>query len=253
MTKRRAGRLPGSSSSPGEPGTTASGTGGAERGPATRRPRGRSRGGARQWLLLVAIGVLAAVLVRGFVVQTFYVPSASMENTLLENDRIVALRLGYGPGAMRRGDVIVFDGRGSFDPDDTPTSPLPRAVDAVRSWVGIGGSAIYVKRVIGLPGDHVRCCDARGRITVNGTPLTEPYLYPGNNPSDQAFDITVPAGRLWVMGDHRADSADSRAHLGDAGGGTVPQSRVVGRVLGIWWPVDRWTGIGRQHYAGLGQ
>jgi signal peptidase I len=100
---------------------------------------------------------------------------------------------------------------------------------------------ILIKRVIGLPGDEVACCDAQGRVTVNGVPLNEQsYLYPGNTPSESRFNISVPPGRLWVMGDHRDISDDSRSHQGQPGGGTIPESAVVGRAFVIIWPLSRW-------------
>jgi signal peptidase I len=115
----------------------------------------------------------------------------------------------------------------------------------VGAFLGVSPSETdFTKRVIGLPGDHVVCCDAAGRITVNDRPLEEPYVMNGDAPSTTAFDVVVPSGRLWVMGDHRSDSADSRAHLGDPGGGTVPVDRVVGKVVGRFWPLGRIGGLG---------
>ena len=101
----------------------------------------------------------------------------------------------------------------------------------------------FVKRVVGLPGDHVQCCDVQGRVLVNGTPVSEPYLFPGDSPSAVVFNVTVPDGKLWVMGDHRSESADSRAHLGDPGGGMVPESKVVGRVMAVIWPPAHWGAV----------
>jgi signal peptidase I len=151
-----------------------------------------------------------------------------MENTLRPGDRILVDRLSYRLHGIRRGDVVVFDG-----------------TEAFGSLNG-GGTTDYVKRVVGLPGDRVVCCDERGRIEVNGSPLDESsYLHPGDDPSALRFDVRVPADRLWLMGDHRSDSLDSRAHLGDPGGGFVPVDKVLGRVLVVVWPLDRLgTGVG---------
>lgn len=173
-------------------------------------------------LLLVAL--LGIVLVRSFLVRSYVIPSASMEPTLRVGDRILVDLLTYRTGEIRRGDVVVFDGSGTFvDPG--------------------GGEHMIVKRVIGLPGERVACCDAGGRVTVDGVPLEEPYLYPGDRPSEQPFEVVVPPGRVWVMGDHRSESADSRAHLGDPGGGTVALGRIVGRAEAVYWPWHRVGGL----------
>jgi len=193
---------------------------------------------------LIAVAVTIAVI-RALVVQSFVVPSASMEPTVEVGDRVMVSRLSYVFGDIQRGDVIVFDGSGVFDPtDDGPDTLLGdvgRALGALFSMPV--GSHDYVKRVIGLPGDRVVCCDALGRITVNGQALDETYLADGDSASDVAFDVQVPDDRLWVMGDHRSESADSRAHLGSPGGGTVPTDQVVGKVVGIYWPLARIGGL----------
>jgi len=108
----------------------------------------------------------------------------------------------------------------------------------------------FIKRVIGVPGDHVVCCDSQGRITVNGVPLSEDYLFPGDAPSEQDFNVTVPAGRLWVMGDHRSSSSDSRYHTGDPGGGTIAIDRVVGRAFVVVWPFSDWSWLSRPETFG---
>ena len=193
-------------------------------------------------LLLVAFGI--AFLVKTFLVQAFYIPSGSMENTLAVGDRVLVNKLVYQVRDIQRGDVVVFNGVDSFTPE-VSIKPPGDAVGKVADWLGrTFGFAPpderdFVKRVIGVAGDHVVCCDARGRITVNGVALDETgYLYPGNNPSDTPFDVIVPEGKLWVMGDHRAASSDSRAHLGDPGGGFVPTDRVIGRAFVIVWPMS---------------
>jgi signal peptidase I len=220
-------------------------TAGAGQAPPARpvlppRPGPRLRGRfLRDFLLLVGLAVLFTVPARAFVAQAFLVPTGSMADTLHPGDRVLVSKLVSHFGGVRRGDIVVFSGTGSWGP-----AP-PRAAGLLARWyrdaltaTGLASNGTdYIKRVIGLPGDHVACCDARGLITVNGVPLHEgDYLYPGERPSDQPFHVTVPPGRLWVMGDHRADSDDSRGHRDDPGSGTIPESAVVGRAFVIVWP-----------------
>ncbi|MEF2528720.1 MULTISPECIES: signal peptidase I [Streptomyces] len=193
------------------------------------------------------LGVACTVfllLLAGFVVQPFLIPSRSMEPTLRVGDRLLVNKLAYRFGDVpRRGDVVVFDGTGSFvpEPDGAP-GPLAGLVGGAASALGIGGPSDtdFVKRVVGVGGDDVVCCDARGRLAVNGVPLAEPYLYPGDAPSKVPFRIVVPLDHLWVMGDHRSQSRDSRDHLGAPGGGMVPVEKVIGRADWIGWPPSRW-------------
>jgi signal peptidase I len=191
-------------------------------------------------LLLLAFGL--AFLIKTFVVQAFFIPSGSMEQTLQIGDRVLVNKVVYHTRGIQRGDVVVFNGVDSFTPEVQITPPTD-AGGRVVEWFGrTFGFAPpderdFVKRVIGIPGDHVVCCTKSGQITVNGVALDESsYLYPGNAPSEQRFDVVVPAGKLWVMGDHRAASSDSRAHLGDPGGGFVPEDRVIGRAFAVIWP-----------------
>jgi signal peptidase I len=156
---------------------------------------------------------------------------------------VLVNKMVYDFRPIHRGDIVVFNGEGSWDPVTSQTvPPLERLWNAVIGLFGTApGVHDYIKRVIGVPGDHVACCDAQGRITVNGVPLNEKsYLYPGNAPSTIRFNITVPPGRLWVMGDHRNVSYDSRGHEADPGNGTIPENKVVGRAFVIVAPISRW-------------
>jgi signal peptidase I len=223
------------------PGGPAAGGGRNGRSGKSRR---RRRSFWRELPVLVIVALVLALLIKSFAIQAFFIPSASMENTLEIGDRVLINKIVYHLRPIHRGDIVVFDGTGSWDFDTPPASSniFSKAVDEVEGLVGISKDPnIYIKRVIGLPGDHVACCNAAGQVTVNGVPLSESsYLYPGNAPSTQKFSITVPAGRLWVMGDHRLVSYDSRGHLGDPGGGTIPESGVLGRAFVIIWPPSRW-------------
>lgn len=205
----------------------------------------------REMPLLIGVALVLALVIKSFVVQAFYIPSASMENTLRIGDRVLVNKLVYHVRDIERGDVVVFSGLDSWDPavDESGSNPLARGLKAVGKAFGVvPGEKDYIKRVIGLPGDHVICCDKKtGRITVNGVPLDETsYLYadPGgggqNVPSSQKFDVVVPPGRLWVMGDHREVSWDSRGHQADSGSGTIPLESVVGRAFVVIWPLAHW-------------
>ena len=203
-------------------------------------------GGRQPWwdipvTIAVALGVV--LLITTFLVKPFSIPSGSMENTLQVGDRVLVNRAVFKVRDIERGDVVVFDGSGSFVPPQVAPDRDP--ITGALVWVGQSfglvapDSTDFIKRVIGTGGDRVTCCDAQGQITVNGAPLVEDYLFPGDAPSLQPFDVKVPDGMLWLMGDHRSASADSRSHMGDPGGGFVPESSVVGRAMTVVWPISR--------------
>ena len=206
--------------------------------PATSK--GRPRRGLSWWqetALLIALAVVVSVLVKAFFVQMFYVPSASMKPEFVKNDRILVEKISYWNGDVQRGDVVVFKDPGNW----LGVAPEPQGLQKVLSTIGLypaGGH--LVKRVIGVGGDHVECCDDRGRVVVNDVPLDESaYLRDGMKPSQEKFDVVVPEDSLWMMGDNRSNSADSRAHRRLGNQGAVPVDDVVGKVWAIAWPWDR--------------
>ncbi|MGP3948342.1 signal peptidase I [Streptomyces sp. 7N604] len=204
----------------------------------------RRRGPWRRAALLAGLCAVFLGLLSACVVQPFLIPSGSMEPTLRAGDRVLVNKLAYRFGdEPRRGDVVVFDGTGSFDRGGPTGNPVTGLLRKGAAAVGLAepDETEYVKRVVGIGGDRVTCCDERGRITVNGQAVDEEYLYPGDAPSQVPFDIVVPGGKLWMMGDHRSESRDSRDHLGEPGGGMVPVERVIGRADWISWPYDRWA------------
>lgn len=200
----------------------------------------------KETFLVLVTALALSLLIKTFLAQAFFIPSASMQDTLIEGDRVLVSKLTPGPFEIERGDVVVFKDPGGWLGSfaTAPSSPWKSTVAQVLTFVGLlpqDAGEHLIKRVIGLPGDRVACCDAEGRLTVNGEPIDEPYLKPGSLPSEFEFDVRVPEGHLWVMGDNRQNSQDSRAHLGDPGGGMVPVEDVVGSAFVVLWPLDRIT------------
>jgi len=206
-----------------------------------RKPRGRAWQFVREFVIVVVLAVALSALVRAVFLQAFYVPSASMEETLLPSDRIVASKITTRLGGIQRGEVVVFKDPGNWLPEPLPPSDDLRGY-AQRALTFIGllptdSGKDLVKRVIAVGGDRVACCDAVGRIVLNGAPLDEDYVI---GPTDQVrFDVTVPNDHLFVMGDNRPDSRDSRYYLDDGSDGSVPNGNVVGRVVLVVWPIER--------------
>ncbi len=197
----------------------------------------------RELPLLLITAVIASVIVKAFLFQAFYIPSGSMENTLQINDRVIVNKLGNFVGHIGRGDVVVFvDPGGWLPPAATSTSNSTIRL-LKKGLVSVGllpdpADQALIKRVIGVAGDHIVCCDAKNRLIINGHSIVEPYVAAGNTPSDMKFDITVPKSSIWVMGDHRGASEDSRYHQDDPRKGMVPVSRIVGRAVAVVWPFD---------------
>ncbi len=221
---------------------------------ARRVKRRRRRSAVKEIPLLITVAVLIALVLKTFLVQAFVIPSGSMEQTIRIDDRVLVDKLTPWFGSRpQRGDVVVFEDPGGWlQAEQTPTKDDPVVVKQVKqglTFIGLLPSddeQDLIKRVVAVGGDTVKCCDQNGRVTVNGVPLEEPYLHPDNAPSEIKFDVKVASGRLFVMGDHRSNSADSRFHLDEAFQGTISEEQVVGRAVVIAWPFDHWRRLGEE-------
>ncbi len=191
---------------------------------------------------VVVLAIVISFVVKTFFLRAFYIPSESMEPTLEVDDRIVVNLLAPGVMDIDRGDVVVFEDTREWW--GSGSAPETNAFQDAMIFIGLmpdTSSHYVVKRVIGMEGDRVECCDDQGRILVNGEPIDEPYLYPGDEPSTAEFEVTVPEDSVWLLGDHRSASADSRAHVSDPDMGAVPVEDVIGRSAAIIWPWDSWA------------
>jgi signal peptidase I len=195
----------------------------------------------REFPILVIVALAVSLVIKTFLVQFFYIPSGSMENTLQIQDRVAVNKIPFLSTRISRGDVVVFR-----DPDNWLPEPYAleenKVVTKIKEGLVIVGvlpnpaKQFLVKRVIGVEGDTIVCCAKDGSMKINGKAVDEPYIYKGNKPSELKFNVTVPKGKIWVMGDHRSASADSRYHQDDLHNGFVPVSKVTGRAYGIIWP-----------------
>ena len=196
----------------------------------------------RELPVIIIAALVVSIIVKTFLVHFFYIPSGSMENTLQVGDRIAVNKLGALFTDIKRGEVVVFG-----DPDNwlgnssqSEDSGIGAVVKTGLITVGVlpdPAKQYLIKRVIGVGGDKVVCCDKAGKIQVNGVSITEPYIFAGDKPSDVQFNVEIPKGFIWVMGDHRGASADSRFHPESANNGMVPLSKVVGRAVFVVWPL----------------
>jgi signal peptidase I len=206
----------------------------------------------REVPIIVVAALIVSVVVKTFFIHFFFIPSGSMQNTLQIGDRIAVNKFANFFSDIKRGEVVVFRDPANWlgaAPVNTTTGPA--------EWIKTGlvdvgvlpdpAKQYLIKRVIGVGGDHVTCCDTAGHLQVNGTSVNEPYIFAGNKPSDSAFNITVPQGFIWVMGDHRGASADSRFHTDDVHKGMVPLSDVVGRAEFVVWPFNHMTFLSVGH------
>jgi signal peptidase I len=205
----------------------------------------------RDILFILLAALVISFLIKTFLIRSFYIPSESMENTLVPNDRVIVSLLTPELSPLHHGDVVVFTDPGGWLGAEPLTPVASSPLNDILAFVGLAApndNDHLIKRVIGLPGDHVKCCNALGQMSVNGVPLDEPYinLPAGVTKSDPyKFDVTVPKGDIWVMGDNRDESADSAYHATRHDTSPyVPIKDVTGQAIVISWPFTRWSVLG---------
>ncbi|MFY9263444.1 MAG: signal peptidase I [Actinomycetaceae bacterium] len=197
-----------------------------------------------EFFTVVAVALLISVILKTFVVQAFEIPSESMENTMIPGDRILVNKLADDEDSLERGDLIVFIDPGNWlgDLPEPERGPFQEKLQIIGQAIGVlpqNSGEHLVKRIIGLPGDHVACCNDVGQLMINGEPINETYIKEGVVPSVENFDVTVPSGHVWVMGDNRSNSQDSRYHQAVEGFGFVPITNIEGRAWLRILPFDR--------------
>ncbi|MBM7168347.1 signal peptidase I [Streptomyces sp. G44] len=210
--------------------------------------RRRRRSAIKEIPLLIGVALLIALVLKTFLVQAFVIPTGSMEQTIRIGDRVLVDKLTPWFGSKpERGDVVVFKDPGNWlEEEQGKKKNDPVVVKQVKeglTQIGLlpsDSERDLIKRVVGVGGDTVKCCDKNDKVTVNGVPLDEPYIHPGDKPSAFEFEVKVPRGRLFMMGDHRSNSADSRFHRTEKFAGTIAEDEVVGRALVIAWPFGHW-------------
>jgi len=207
----------------------------------------RSKGSLLKELpILIVVALIVSLFIKSFLVQFFYIPSGSMENTLQVQDRVAVNKVPFISDNIKRGDIVVFRDPNNWLPENLENSSNSLTSKAKSLLVTVGvlpnpAKQYLVKRVVGVAGDRIVCCADSGKLSINGVEVTEPYIYGGDAPSDMKFDVKVPEGKLWVMGDHRGASADSRYHQDDINSGFVPLKTVSGRVVAVIWPFKNIT------------
>lgn len=250
IQQRHSGLL-GDTVSEDEPGEKLADDDAAVSGHPRRRDRERERpsglrGALREGAIVIVSALVLSILIKTFLAQAFYIPSGSMRDTLTNGDRVLVNKLAPGPFEVNRGDVVVFVDPGGWlgDPPPDERNAFQRGLQGVLTFIGLmpeNAGEHLIKRVIAVGGDTVACCDDQGRLTVNGVGIDETYLRPGVVPSEIEFERTIPEGHVWLMGDNRPHSQDSRAQIGRPGGGAVSIDQIEGTAFVLMWPIERWS------------